>query len=212
MRDEAMRDEAMRINGRQAARRLAVFAVVLLLGGWPWPGRAAAFASAHGATMNWLLLDGATFGTGGHARLGPIAAVTSGPRDNVTADAQLLLSVDGYEGRLTLGLSLRRDAYLPLLIVGALLVAAPGPARMKAKKLLVGLLVVFAYSAAALYLLVLWTFAARVRGVYDASSFWIGALDLGARTLLLPPGNRFLIPLAVGFGLGWWSDRTSARR
>ena len=86
--------------------------------------------------------------------------------DNVTADAALALSVAGYDGDLAMGMSVRRDAYLPLWILIALLIAAPLPFARRMKALAIGVPLMLALNLAALELLVTWTFAFQLRGIY----------------------------------------------
>jgi hypothetical protein len=145
-----------------------------------------------------------TFGHGGHARLSPRDELVRGAGDAVTADATLSLSVDGFEGDVALGVSLRRDACLPLLVVSAAALAAPGAPRRRGQRLVVGFAVVLAYTIAALCLVVLWTFVVRMRDVYAVSDLSRATVDLAHRMVLVPPANRFIVPLAVGVALGFW--------
>src|SRR5262245_9580265 len=102
---------------RQIAARVAAFFVLLGVVGWPWQPVRRAFASAYCATAGALLARVHFAGGAGHAHLRPAPEAARHPGDNVTTDAVVELSLDGRPGRPRLGVNLRRDAYLPLLIL-----------------------------------------------------------------------------------------------
>lgn len=199
----------MRSDRRRFARSAALFLAIVMVAGWPWERVALAFSAAYSRVVDALLFDHVTFGAGGHAHLKPFPRRIGAAGDAVTADAELSLTLDRHAGALRVGASLRRDAWLPLVIVVAIGVAAPGAARTRLRRAAIGAAVVFAYSVAALWLAVLWMFAVQIRGVYALSDGARGIIDLANRALLLPPGNRFIVPLAVGFVL-LWMRRTSS--
>jgi len=185
----------------------AAFVLLLILGGWPAISVRRAFSGVYAATAN-LLFGAMTFGRGGHARLAPMEPTTvRRPGENVTSDARLSLTVDGRAGELAFGLSLRRDAYLPLLILMAAILAAPLRAKDKLYALLVGLPAVLALTIASLWWLVLWLFTHQVGGVYPARPAWEAVIDLLFRALLLPPGGRFLVPFLMACALVAWRRR-----
>ena len=189
------------MSARAARRRWAVaaliFVALLLAGAWPWPRARMAFGTGYSAFAN-LLLETVSFGNGGHARLQAAAPTTvRRPGEQVTSDAKLELTVDGHTGHLDFGLNLRRDAYLPLLIFAAAVTAAPLGRRRKLRGLLVGLAVVALFSLLSIYLLVLWLFSHQLRGVYPADPWFGPGVDLLFRLWLLPPGNRFVVPMLV---------------
>jgi hypothetical protein len=110
-----------------------------------------------------------------------------------------------------LGVNLRRDAYLPLLLLVAAIAVAPLRMRSKAICWLVGVPIVLAASLAALAALVGWVFA---RGLGPPEAMTSTTLDLAVRMALAPPGNRFIGPLALAAGLiAWrvWRERALAR-
>lgn len=189
-------------------RRLLViagtFALVLVLGGCPSARVAQAFSAAY-CPLADVVLGAITFGRGGHARLQPRDPPTVRADDPIVADTQVMLNVDGQPREARLGISLRRDAYLPLLILLATVLAAPLTWRCKLRLCGYGLLIELGVTLVAVVLLVGSALAAGVRGLYEPRT--VALWDLASRTLLLPPGNRFMIPLCIGIGLSWWGCR-----
>src|SRR5215831_7645144 len=110
-----------RLDRRQAAARVAAFLVLLGVAGWPWSAVRHGFSSAYCATVGAALSLVSFRGGTAHARL--VAAPPTDvrrPGENVTSDAEVELSLDASPRRAHLGVNLRRDAYLPLLLlVGA---------------------------------------------------------------------------------------------
>lgn len=189
---------------------MAAFLIVLGVAGWPWLAVRGAFSSAYCATVGGGLAR-LTFRDGvGHARLLP-AAPTSvrRPGEHVTSDASVELSLDGSPGRPRLGVNLRRDAYLPLLILVAAIAVAPLRLRGKAMCLLAGVPIVLAASLAALVMLVAWVFAG---GLGPTDAVRSKALDVMVRLLLEPPGNRFIAPLVLAASLILWRLRRERRQ
>src|SRR5262245_48775956 len=102
------------------ARRLAIgaalFVIVLIAGAWPSAERSHAFSFALSEASN-LVLAG-ELGHGVSAQLAPLALdAVRGARDNVSADTLLTIRVARYAGELQYGMALRRDAYLPLVLL-----------------------------------------------------------------------------------------------
>ncbi len=197
---------------RRVAVSLAVFFALLVVGAWPWPPIQRGWSAIYCPFAN-LIIAPQTFGQGGHARLRPLPRIERHPTDNVTADAALALTVDGFDGDLAIGMSVRRDAYLPLWISIALLIAAPLGFARRLKALAIGIPVMMALNLAALELLVTWTFAFQLRGIYpaDTVTVWTRLVDLAYGALLTPPGNRFIAPLGVGAALIVWLRGPRAR-
>jgi hypothetical protein len=191
---------------RQLAARIAAFLVLLVVAGWPWAGVRRAFAAAYCATVGGSLA-GVSFNDGtGHARVFPAPAdVAHRPGNNVTADAVVELSLDGSPGHPKLGVNLRRDAYLPLLILVGAIAAAPLRGRGKLICVAAGVPVVLAGSLAALVALVSWIFAG---GLGPPAAMNNKPLDLLVRMLVEPPGNRFIAPLALAAVLIAWRLRS----
>lgn len=186
---------------RQLATSFLILAGTLTVGFWPWPGLRAAFAGAYCGAAD-LVLQHAEFGRGGHVRLRP-AAPTDVRRagEQVTSDATAAITVDGFAGELALGLNLRRDVYLPLVVLVAVIGAASLGPRRKLRCLAAGLPGALALSFASLWLLFVWTFGRQLRGVYHLSGWSTTLLDLGYSALLAPPSNRFVFPLILALGL-----------
>jgi hypothetical protein len=135
---------------------------------------------------------------GGRARVSPLPEVSRRIDDHVDADALLVLSVDGFQGTLPFGLSLRRDVYLPWLMLAALLVVAPISTMVRMAAPVIAGLIVWASNVGACALLAMWTFATRLRGVYTLSPAAFRGADFLYGALLAPPGNRFIGPLVLG--------------
>ena len=190
-------------TARRLAASLGLFLALMVVGAWPWAPVPHGFSALYCPVAN-LVLAPQTFGHGGHARLVPLDHIVRQESDNVTADTALSLTVAGFEGDLQLGMSLRRDAYLPLLILVALIVAAPLPAVGRLKALSIGVPIMTALNLAALELLVVWTFALQLKGIYDPTGAARGLVDFAYGALLTPPGNRFIAPLALGAAIVAW--------
>jgi hypothetical protein len=188
---------------RQPAARIAAFLILLGVAGWPWSIVRRAFSSAYCATVGAALpLFGFGEGGVGHARVlaSPPTDVRR-PGENVTSDAEVELSLEGSTQQSRLGVNLRRDAYLPLLILFSAVVVAPLRPRSKGICLLAGVPIVLAASLAALAILVGWVFAG---GLGPPSGLTSPTLDLMVRMLLEPPGNRFIGPLVLAALLIAW--------
>lgn len=199
-----------RLDRRAAGLWAGSFLAVLLLLGWPRPGLRAAFAGAYATVANGLLTR-LSFGEGGTAKLvseagGPVVGAA------VEQDARLLLGVTGYEGEVPFGLSLRRDAYLPCLILIGALIGAPLPLRRKLICLGAGTATVLALSLGCVYLTTAWLFSTQLTRVYQPSAAWAWILDVMAGALLLPPSNRFALPLLMAAGLVYFLRGPSAPR
>jgi hypothetical protein len=191
------------------AARVAAFLVLLGIAGWPWPPVRRAFSAAFCA-MAGPLLARVSFAQGaGHARLVPAPA--TGPRranEHVTSDAEVELSLDGSPGRPRLGVNLRRDAYLPLLILVSAIAVSPLRLRSKGLCWLAGAPISLAASLAALVALVSWVFTG---GLGPPGAVKSRGLDLVVRMLLEPPSNRFVAPLALAGVLIIWRRRYDQR-
>lgn len=188
---------------RQPAARIAAFLILVGVAGWPWSIVRHAFSSAYCATVGATL---PLFGFGedglGHARV--LAAPPTDvrrPGENVTSDAEVELSLEGSTRHSRLGVNLRRDAYLPLLILISAVLVAPLRPRSKGICLLAGVPIVLAASLAALVVLVGWVFAG---GLGPPTALTSPTLDLMVRMLLEPPGNRFIGPLVLAALLIVW--------
>jgi len=190
----------MRMTPRRWAVSVAAFVAIVIVGAWPREGVPSAFSKAYCPLANAGL---ALFvlGEGGrvHLRPRPDTARVSG--DSVDADTLVVLSVDGFEGELGLGVSLRRDVYLPWLILVALLAVAPISTISRVASPLITAPIVLAASVGAYALLAAWIFSTRLQGVYTSSGIEPRVAALAQSALLTPPGNRFMAPIALGLCL-----------
>jgi hypothetical protein len=201
---------SMMVARRRLAYSATLFAAMLILGGWPREGEARAFSQIYCPLAN-AGLSRFEFGSGGRVRLQPIESPSRRPGDNVDADAVATLSVEGFEGELPLGISLRRDVYLPWLILVALLAGAPISTITRLAAPLIAAPIVWATSVGAYALLAMWTFATQLRGVYFQSAMGRRLTDFAYGALLAPPGNRFIGPLGLGLLLIVLDRRRMAR-
>ena len=176
----------------------------LLLLALPWPGLAAGFAAGYAAVVDRLLLDHIGFGQGGHAQLRAADAAEKRAADNVIPDAVIALGVDGYAGELKVTMSLRRDAYLPICVLGLVVLCAPLPLRRRLRALAVGLPAIVVLTIVCQWFGILWLFANRLSKVMALGPRAASLVDGVYQVLLLPPANRFLVPLLLGIGLVWW--------
>lgn len=152
------------------------------------------------------LLEAATFGEGGHARLAPHPfdeALSAG--DGPTFDSALLLTIDGYRGSRPIGMSVRRDFYLPLCVVTAVLVTAPLSLQRRLLALGLGWALVALSCLAALWTTCMWLFARLPagRGMSDRSRV---LLDTVVGSLIMPPGIHLFVPVLIAM-LVWQALR-----
>jgi hypothetical protein len=191
---------------RWCAGAIGIFALLAL----PWPGSAQGFARGYGALANAIVFAPAHFGPVGRARLAPltediVAGESAGAGlQGVVPDAVLALRVDGHTGELRFGVSLRRDAHLVLAVLFAVILAAPLGWRRRARALAVGVPVVLLLTLACQWLGAACLFASRLRTIYPLGPTMQALLDTSYEALLLPPANRFVVPLIVGLASCWW--------
>jgi hypothetical protein len=194
---------------RRVAARVGAFLVIVAVAGWPGQNVRRMFSAAYCATVGSTLTAVSFKDGAGHARVIPAPPTTvRRPGENVTADAEVELSLDGSSGHPRLGVNLRRDAYLPLLLLIGAIAVAPLRMRSKAICLLLGAPFVLAASLAALATLVAWVFAG---GLGPPTAMNSPTLDVAVRVLLAPPGNRFIAPLALAAILILWRLRAERR-
>jgi hypothetical protein len=168
-----------------------------------WPAVQLPFAAFFCGTAN-VALAGTTFGGGGHSRLHPEEKTVQRPGDNMSSDARVVLSVDGFEGELGMGLSLLREVYMPLVVFVAAIGAAPLSSATKACALLLGAAAALVLSLAALWLQILWTFSRQMTGVYQLGRIGRSVVDMAYRTFLVPPGIRIAGALGMAAAVVFW--------
>lgn len=186
----------MKRRTRDLVLSAVIFGGILLCAGWPHRAVALAFSTLYCPMAN-LAMSHHRFGRGGHVRWSPLREIAWRPGDNVASDAVLALSLEGVAGEMPLGICLRRDVYLPWLILVALLAAIPLSRRARACYLALSVPLVFLTSVGAYGLLIRWTLMTQVKGVYPLSSTGIWLTDFAYGALLAPPANRFIAPLAL---------------
>jgi hypothetical protein len=182
---------------KRAIRTALLFTIALTLAGWP-STELRSFVSASLCRVVNPMLAELQFGSGGHAHL-TTAAVTGvrGPGDAVSADAALNLTVQHHPQQLTVGISLRRDFYLPLAIFMVAVAVAPVPRRRRCVALLLGLPVAFYVCFAGLFVTISWLFAHHAPTVMPLSPRALTWLDTIVSMLLMPSTPRFFVPLAI---------------
>jgi hypothetical protein len=181
----------------RALLRVGLALALLLLAAWPVPGVALAFSRLY-CPLASAVLAAHIFGERGHARLQPLPALTRRDGDSVTADAQLSLTIDGFAGTIPLGVCLRRDVYLPLLLALAVIACFPIAPRRRLACAAVAAAITLGAGIAANALVAAWTFATQLRGVYPPGDLRPRILQLAYGALLAPPGNRFIAPIVLG--------------
>jgi hypothetical protein len=177
--------------------RALCFGALLLAGAWPSVARDRVFSSTFAAICNPVL---APLRLGGiiHADLGPLpeGAQAKGA-DNVVADTRLRLVADGYNGDLSVGITLRRDVYLPLIIFSALLIVLPFPWKRKLWSLGIGLPIIVVVGVLSVVGLVMVLASHELRAMYPVSSGFQALIDFFFERWLTPPGNRVIAPLML---------------
>lgn len=194
------------LTRRDIWRSIARAAVVFLVCAAPWPGLRTPWSAAYSTVAN-LALHQITFGRGGHARLRPAVGAELDAKEAVATDTIVQVTVTGHTGELLFGVSARRDAQLPLALLAAVLMAVPLPATRRIACLLAGMFVCVCASVGLLCVGVASFFAERLATVWAPSPFAKQALQLANSILLLPPANRFVLPLVLGVALVWCARR-----
>jgi hypothetical protein len=171
-----------------------IFLALLGTAGWPWPPVEVGFSRAISALGNVCL--GWPQWSPAQLELVPLGVASShGSTDNVRADTQMVLRLAHPEREARVGLSLRRDAYLPLLIFVAATVVLPLPRRARLCCLAFGIPLVLAVAMLSLAVLALFLLG-RVPGVGVAT--WQAQLcQFLFEIWLAPPGNRVIAPLLL---------------
>jgi hypothetical protein len=193
-----------RLDRRAVWLWAARFGLGLLLLALPWPGFNDRFVAGYSALVNHLVLAHVTFGQGGHAQLRSADAIARRADQNVVPDAVIGLRVDGYGGELPIAMSLRRDAWLPICVLLAVILAAPLPGRRRGRALCVGIPTIVALTIACQCFGILWLFSQQLATVMTLGPRAKSLIDGLYQTLLLPPANRFVVPLLLGIALIGW--------
>lgn len=181
------------------------FAVIMLLGLSPWPDLSKLFSQLYLGLGN-LTLQHLSVGHDarwGSGKAGVLKAERPG-RDGPSWDTLLVLTAERAADFDHVYLNPKRQAYLPLLIFLAVIIAAPVRARAKWMCLAVGVPVMLAFAMTSLWITTLWLFARVPALVGDWSQAQLVAVDLAYRALVVPMSNRFILPLFVASLLILW--------
>lgn len=185
-------------RGREIARGIAIFALVVVALALPWRGIGSGFNRALSALCN-VALSGAAFAGGIRAELAPLEpGETAQAGSNVMEDTRLVLRAPA--GRhASLGLSLRRDAYLPLAIFLGAVAALPLAVREKVACLALGAPVVILIAVASIWLLVAQV-TSHLPGA-ASGQFERAVSAFMFERWLTPPGNRVIAPVLFAAAL-----------
>jgi len=204
----------MRLELKPTLLGAALFLLLLTAASWPWSAREIAFSRALSAIGN-LCFEVVPVAPGTEIELVPLlAARERSATENVDSDTQLVLRLAGGEARL--GISLRRDAYLPLSIFVAALLVLPLERRRKLASLGLGVPLVLGVAIASVASLAV--FVSSQAPGSSVPSWQARLAEFIFDCWLTPPGNRVIAPLllALGFALGGgqvpgWFRATRAR-
>jgi hypothetical protein len=117
-------------------------------------------------------------------------------QDQVQTDTVLSISPEGQRS-VRMGLSLRRDVYLPLVVFAALVLAAPLPFRRRAIGLVLGSALTVGVGVASVWVLVEFLIANQWPQFSEASDFSQFVFTFLFERWLTPPGNRVIAPLML---------------
>jgi hypothetical protein len=186
-----------------------IFGGIIALGAWPWRAVRVGASEALSALANPVLSQ-LTFDRGVSVRLQPLPVdAVRRPDDNVEADTEVVLSVPETPAEARFGISLRRDAYLPLLIFAALALALPLRPRDKALCLGVGIPTVVAAAVASIVTLV--TYFLGVQKGSTVSELQREITTFLFERWLTPPNNRVIAPVLLALALAAYVSRDSLR-
>jgi hypothetical protein len=175
------------------------FALVLLLGLSPWPDLQKPFEVGFRALANLALhqLDFATeFGPAG----AEIVIAVKPDQDAPSWDNRLVLTLTTATGVGHLAdvfVNVRRIAYIPLLGLVSLILAAPLSRSARLRALAIGVPLTLLYSIGSLWTTSQWLFAEIPGIVRTWSLLHKMTVHLAYRTLVVPTSNRYIIPLLL---------------
>ncbi len=185
----------MRAEGRRILFGLVTFTLVICVGAWPWAGTRIGISRVMSALANGVF-EHVALDAGLQIELVPVAAsVVRGDDQNVEEDTRVIIRRPDGTAIGQLGLSLRRDAYLPLLIFGAALLAAPLARRAKLLGLVAGVPFVLCVAVASIWILV--TFLSSQQKGTGLVAWQTDVVTFLFERWLTPPGNRVIAPLLL---------------
>jgi hypothetical protein len=191
---------------RRILARVAIFVGILLLAGWPWGFVRVGFSQSFSALANPVFRQ-VRFDRGILLQLLPLPpGAVRQPGDNVEADTHIVLRVPGTQaGGARMGMSLRRDAYLPLLLFVALTLVLPLRGRDKARCLAAGVPAVLVVAMASIAIAITFMLSTREGSMIpgwqrEVSTFLFDCW-------LTPPGNRVIAPVIFALALAAYAAR-----
>jgi hypothetical protein len=197
----------MQSNGRRWAWRIALLAVLFAVGAWPWPALRVGFSQVLTGLGN-VCLARLNVVQDAHLRLEPLPeGVERRPDQNVQEDTLVVLTEPGGARLASLGISLRRDAYLPFLIFSVAMLALPIHWRSKLLCLGIGTTLISLVALVSVCALVVFL-ASQQPGVVPEWSAKLSSLTF--ECWLAPPGNRVIAPLLLAATLGIAAHRRSS--
>jgi hypothetical protein len=196
----------MQSDGRRWLWRVAVAALLFGVGAWPWPVVRVGFSELLSGLGN-VCLAPLSLVQGAHLHLEPLPMDAERTADqHVQADTRVVLAEPDGAQMASLGISLRRDAYLPLLIFGVAIVVLPLRWRSRLLCLGIGTTVIIAMALVSVCALVVFL-ASQQPGVVPE---WTAKLSgFVFECWLAPPGNRVIAPLLLAATLGVAAQRRS---
>ncbi|TPV96857.1 MAG: hypothetical protein B7733_02555 [Myxococcales bacterium FL481] len=199
----------VRSRWRTALPRVAAFFGLLAVLTWPRPDWRAAFAEAFSRAANVVLAE-QIIGRAGRVELGklPPTAKTA----TSASDTALHLTADGFSGRKTLGVSVRRDVYLPACTIAVLILVSPLSVRRKLVSGTLGVLVIAAIAVLSYFAVAAWTFANVPQPIFRPGALTKASLELLVYAGVAPPGNRFIVAFVLGCALIWRPLRPRAAK
>jgi hypothetical protein len=197
----------MRLEGRSWLLRVALFLLLLGASSWPWPVLQTGFSRMLSALAN-PALGTLQVGNGGRIELVPLEHPAERTAEqNVREDTHVVLRVPGQPGEGRVGISLRRDAYLPLAIFVAAVAVLPVRRRAKACALALGSALIISVAVASVAIMVVYL-ASRAPGTGIPN--WQASLSSFLFDCwLTPPGNRVIAPLLLA-AASWLALRRRA--
>lgn len=197
----------MRSEGRRWLWRILLFAILFGVGAWPWSTVRVGFSQVLSGVGNVCLVP-LRLVQDAHLRLEPMPEDGGRtPDQNVQADTLVVLTEPSGARLAGLGISLRRDAYLPLLIFAVAIVSLPLNWRAKLLCLGIGTAIVTIVALASLCALFVFL-ASQQPGVVPEWSAKLSSLTYDC--WLVPPGNRVIAPLLLAATLGLAAHRRSS--
>jgi len=174
---------------------LAKLVVVMVLLALPWPSLRQGFAAAYCSLAN-VTFGELTFGSGGRLHMLALDSAL-GPKtaDDFNYDSVLQLSAVGRDS-LPFGMSLRKDLFLPLCVFLAVTFAAPTSYRQKLLACALGIPSLTLLWLGLIGITAVWGFSS-MPGLLSLSQSSLTLIDTLVAVLLVPPGNRFVVPLLL---------------